>query len=159
VSQRILSLAFSPTNTSQLLSCGDASGAIHLWDVTANSVAASGTSATTTAPAPSPRAFTGHSGRVRSVSYKAQQPHVFASGSDDGSIRVWDIKSPSGAAYSAELGSNVCGVAFSPWDENVLACGTAAHSVSVFDIRNCKAPLSQVQGMLCLPWFFQSLAV
>lgn len=150
MSTRIASLAFSPINTSQLLSCGDASGAIHLWDVT-NSVAPSLPSAGTPAQAPAPaRAFTGHTGRVRSVSYSAQQPHMFASGSDDGTLRVWDVKSSSGAACSADLGSNVCGIAFNPWDENVLACGTAAHSVSVFDIRNCKSPISQVQGALPL---------
>jgi WD40 repeat protein len=125
-----------------------------MWDVTANSVAVSGPSSAAAAHVPTPRAFTGHTGRVRSVSYNAQQPHIFASGSDDGSLRVWDIRSPSGAAYSAELGSNVCGVAFSPWDENVLACGTAAHSVSVFDIRNCKAPLSQVQGTLATVYHY-----
>ena len=155
MSVRIASLEFSPVNVSQLLSCGDATGTIHLWDVNVNSVAASGSvaaSATESAP-PTPRSFTGHTGRVRSVSYNAQQPHMFASGSDDGTLRLWDINSRSGGVGSAELGSNVCGIAFNPWDENVLACGTAAHSVSVFDIRNFKEPISQVEGEFSCPCF------
>jgi protein suppressor of PHYA-105 1 len=158
--RRIASLAFSPASPAQLLSCGDASGAIHLWDVSAYGAAAAaaeGTGAHATAAAPT--VFAGHSERVRSLSFSAQAPATFASGSDDCSMRVWDVRCAARPAAAAELGSNVCGVAFSPWDEKVLACGTAAHAVSVYDIRNCKTPLSRVQGALpshtlslhCLP--------
>lgn len=91
------------------------------------------------------RSFSGHSNRVWSLSFSAMRPSVFASGSDDCSLRLWDVKQHQ-HAWTADLGANVCGVAFSPWDEHTVACGTAAHSISIYDVRNNKTPLSSVQG-------------
>eukprot|EP00892_Ulva_mutabilis_P002130 jgi/Ulvmu1/11918/UM081_0078.1 len=177
VTTRVTELACSPLDPAQVLSAGDSTGAIDLWDIsnapasanlphppavptttatggptsTSSSSAAaqtthsgaSGVAAAATTPL---RVFGGHTNRVWSLSYSALRPTVFVSGSDDCTVRLWDTKQHK-HAWVADLGANVCGVAFSPWDEHIVACGTAAHSISVFDVRNNKTPLSSVQGL------------
>lgn len=177
VTTRVTELACSPLDPALLLSAGDCSGSVNLWDVSAvaapggmprppavptttasartggpaSTSSGSGGAATTTsasgagvAAAPL-RVFSGHSNRVWSLSFSALRPSVFVSGSDDCTVRLWDVKQHK-HAWVADLNANVCGVAFSPWDEYTLACGTAAHSISIFDVRNNKTPISSVQG-------------
>lgn len=176
VTTRATELAFSPSDPAHLLSAGDATGVINLWDIastaapqaaapppdvpTVSASGRTGRSSTSSgsaskhapaggpAPPPAPiRVFSGHTTRVRSLSFSAMRPAVFASGSDDWSLRLWDVKQQQ-HAWAADLGANVCGVAFSPWDEHIVACGTAAHSISIYDVRNNKTPLSTVQGAI-----------
>ncbi|GLC48429.1 hypothetical protein PLESTB_000096900 [Pleodorina starrii] len=76
--------------------------------------------------------------------------HCFASGSDDGLVKVWTTRqsgsSSSSCCLALELRGNVCSVQFHPTDPNLLAVGSALHCAAVYDLRQPAAPLHTLLG-------------
>jgi WD40 repeat protein len=127
---RVSSVAFSTAQAAHLLSCGSTDGVITLWDVEKGAAV---------------QAFTDHSKRVWSVVYSPQQPETFISGSDDGTLRFWRNDQQQ-SWLKVDLGTAVCCVATNPKDSNLVAAGTAGHSLAIYDIRHTKAPLALFSG-------------
>lgn len=67
---------FSPTNSTQLMSCSDDT-TVRLWDIPTETAL---------------NTFTGHTDYVRSGSFSTDNPNVLYSGSYDATIRVWDAR-------------------------------------------------------------------
>ncbi|KAJ1744856.1 Protein tssc1 [Coemansia sp. RSA 1591] len=66
-----------------------------------------------------------HSGKVRALDYNPNLPYVLATGGDDGSVRLWDARSP--AAPLMEIANHthwIYSVAFNPnHDQLLLSAG------------------------------------
>ncbi|KAL4428271.1 hypothetical protein ABPG75_002360 [Micractinium tetrahymenae] len=92
----------------------------------------------------------GHCGRrVWSVSHSLQRPHLCASASDDGTVRLWGgrgMQTCLAALRPSSAGAPACGVQLSPFDGNLLAVASADHSAYVFDLRRADAPVLQLSG-------------
>ncbi len=86
------------------------------------------------------RVFKGHEGTVWTVAVSLDGATI-ASGSDDGTVRLWDVRS---GKELAKMGggvhepNGVAAVAFSP-DGKLLAVGTADQVVRLYDVRTAKA--------------------
>lgn len=93
-----------------------------------------------------------HGGRcVRSLDYSHFSPTVGVSGSDDGTMQMWDtrdaINSVSmGAARPSTSGSPVCSVEFDPNGGELIAVGCADRKAYVYDIRRISHPVSVFHG-------------
>lgn len=140
-STRVSTVAFSPAATAQLLSCGSADGGVTLWDC---------------GEAAAVRTFRDHTRRVWSLAYSTLQPDTFVSGSDDGTLRLWQ-SGQTRSVLSIALGTAVCCVATNPLDAHLVAAGTAGHALAVYDTRHAKAPLACFSGAAVPPsvpgWF------
>lgn len=87
--------------------------------------------------------------RVWSVSHSLQRPHLCASASDDGTVRLWGgrgMQTCLAALRPGRSGAPACGVQLSPFDANLLAVASADHSAYVFDLRRADQPLLQLSG-------------
>lgn len=87
--------------------------------------------------------------RVWSVSHSLQRPHLCASASDDGTVRLWGgrgMQTCLAALRPSSTGAPACGVQLSPFDGNLLAVASADHSAYVFDLRRADQPLLQLSG-------------
>ena len=129
-SSRVSSVSWSHGARELLLHAGASEGGIALWS------AATGQEV---------RAFEAHTKRVWSVHFSPREHALFVSGSDDASVKVWST-SRAEPVLSLALGYNVTCAQFSPDDGNVIAVGTAGHTVQVFDIRSTATPLATLQG-------------
>ena len=89
--------------------------------------------------------FEEHDKRAWSVDFCAFDPCRLASGSDDGTVRVWSTRANRSMLVLANR-ANVCSVRFSPTNANMLAFGCADHHVYVHDLRNPSKPLSVLRG-------------
>ncbi|XP_010038432.2 WD repeat-containing protein RUP2 [Eucalyptus grandis] len=95
-----------------------------------------------------------HGGRrVWSVDYSSSGPAVGASGSDDGTMQLWDPRcSDSGGCLSTvrpgEVGRStaVCSVEFSPFDSTTVAVGCADRRAYTYDLRNMSGPVRVFDG-------------
>ena len=112
------------------LLASDYDGMIKLWDVEQQSVINS---------------FDDHQKRVWSVDFSPADPRRFASGADDCAIKLWDINQRN-ATYTIDSKANVCCVQFPNSDTSKLAVGSAQHSVTLYDLRNPRAPLRVFKG-------------
>ena len=80
-----------------------------------------------------------HTGAVNDVDWHPSYAHLFASASDDGSVRLWDpreellVRSSNTEAHS---GSRVNCVAFNKFNEYLLSSGGADGNVALWDARN-----------------------
>ncbi len=85
----------------QQLGTGDYEGRVTLWD------ARLGTNI---------QDFVGHEKRVWSVDFSAVDPTRLSSGSDDGTVKIWDSGTSNEAVLTItpKRGGNVCSVKFSP---------------------------------------------
>ena len=127
---RVGVLAFSPACASHIVSSGAPDTHISLWDAeTAAEV----------------RQFRDHSQRVWSLAFSQKQPAVFASGSDDCTMRLWAAEQQR-STLTINFDTNVCCVAACPWDANMFAAGTAGHSMAVYDVRYPGTPVSSLTG-------------
>ncbi|KAJ1734559.1 Protein tssc1 [Coemansia biformis] len=62
-----------------------------------------------------------HSGKVRSLDYNPNLPYILATGGDDGSVRVWDARSPAAALLDIANHTHwVYSVAFNPNHDQLL---------------------------------------
>jgi hypothetical protein len=127
---RVSFLTCSPADPHRLLSCGAPQSHITLWDTEA---------------AAEVQTFSDHQQRVWSIAFAPKQPSLFASGSDDHTLRLWNTEQAT-STLSVDLKTNVLCVAANPWDAHVFALGTAGHSVAVYDIRHVGKPLAHFPG-------------
>ncbi len=93
-----------------------------------------------TAPSPAPRytsrIFQGHSAPVTSVAFSPDGSRI-VSGSDDKTIRLWDLQgNPMGKRVwgSGNVYSSVCSVAFSP-DGSRIVSGGSAKTIRLWDLQ------------------------
>ncbi|KAI3716258.1 hypothetical protein L6452_23475 [Arctium lappa] len=104
-------------------------GVVQVWDVTQNQMSAE---------------MREHERRVWSVDFSAD-PTLLASGSDDGSVKLWNINQ--GASIGTiRTKANVCCVQFPSDSGNFLAFGSADHRVYYYDLRNLSIPLCTLVG-------------
>ena len=123
-------LSWSPFEAGHLLSGSD-DAQICLWDV-------QGPLGKGERTVDAKAIYTGHLGVVEDVAWHCQLPHMFGSVGDDKSLKLWDTrKAPDAAclnsveAHQAEVNC----LAFNPFNEYVLATGSADKTVALFDLR------------------------
>lgn len=112
----------------------DYDGSISLWDVSNSSSSPAETSQ-----------FDEHSHRVWSVQFSSLDPLRFVSGSDDGTVRLWNVHQEVSAGIM-RAPVNVCSVQFSPTDANIVAAGCANHKIYLFDLRRMDIPSAIISG-------------
>lgn len=86
-----------------------------------------------------------HSRRVWSVAYSPQEPSLFASGSDDCTVKLWSHGQPN-SIFSFSARANICSVKFNPHSRYLLAYGSADHGVHYLDLRSPNKPLLELLG-------------
>lgn len=93
------------------------------------------------------RTYAGHAGPVIDVHWGALHAHVFASGSDDKTAAIWDVreKGPSAPSTTLAHAAHVNAVEWAPFDEFQLATGTAEGTVAVWDTRKPDSPAHVLQ--------------
>lgn len=124
-----LTLAFSPDG--QLLATGDVDRAIVLWQV---------------ADGKKLRTLTGHDSWVWSVAFSPiplhfsfdkegnSEGYILASGSDDHTVKLWDLRSGECLKTFCGHNSQIWTVAWSP-DGKTIASGSEDHTVKLWDVR------------------------
>lgn len=86
-----------------------------------------------------------HKKRVWSIDISSADPTLLASGSDDGTVKLWSINQ--GVSIGTiKTKANVCCVQFPSDSGRSLAFGSADHKVYYYDLRNPKIPLSTMIG-------------
>ncbi|CAN7049669.1 unnamed protein product [Brassica oleracea var. botrytis] len=81
-----------------------------------------------------------HKKRVWSINISSADPTLLASGSDDGTVKLWT------SIGTIKTKANVCCVQFPSDSGRSLAFGSADHKVYYYDLRNPKIPLSTMVG-------------
>ncbi|CAK8560720.1 unnamed protein product [Lathyrus sativus] len=86
-----------------------------------------------------------HQKRTWSVHFSVSDPKMFASGSDDCSVKLWNIseRNSIGTILSP---ANVCCVQFSEYSSNLLFFGSADYKVYGYDLRHTKIPWCTLSG-------------
>lgn len=77
------------------------------------------------------------------MAYNSQEPSLFASGSDDHTVKLWSTGQPN-SIFSLSAKANICSVKFNPYNRYLLAYGSADHGVHYVDLRNPKKPLLEL---------------
>eukprot|EP00891_Asterochloris_glomerata_P004417 jgi/Astpho2/4417/fgenesh1_pm.00067_%23_4_t len=112
------------------LICSDYEGVIQMWDTAVNTET---------------MVFEEHAKRVWSVDYSQTDPTRFLSGSDDGTVRLWNMSDESAVAC-IDSKANVCSVQFCPNNSNLMAFGSANYRVYLYDLRQIHTPLAVISG-------------
>ena len=123
-------LSWSPFCEGHLLSGSD-DAQICLWDIAAV------TKGSRTLDAKS--IFQGHLGVVEDVAWHCKHEYLFGSVGDDKQLLIWDTRKPSDSATLHTIEAHQAEVnclAFNPFNEYVLATGSADQTVALHDIRN-----------------------
>mmetsp|Transcript_21017 Transcript_21017/g.29086 ORF Transcript_21017/g.29086 Transcript_21017/m.29086 type:complete len:421 (+) Transcript_21017:226-1488(+) len=123
-------LAWSPFCEGHLLSGSD-DAQICLWDISAATKTHKVLEAKTI--------FQSHMGVVEDVAWHSKHEYMFGSVGDDKQILLWDTRrNPNSAAQSAAEAhaAEVNCLAFNPFNEWVMATGSADKTVALHDIRN-----------------------
>ncbi|KAG5014546.1 hypothetical protein JHK85_020682 [Glycine max] len=89
--------------------------------------------------------FTEHEKRAWSVDFSLLCPTKFASGSDDCSVKLWNINEKNSLATIRNV-ANVCCVQFSTHSSHLLAFGSADYSAYCYDLRNLRNPWCVLAG-------------
>ncbi|PRQ60074.1 putative transcription factor WD40-like family [Rosa chinensis] len=92
-----------------------------------------------------------HGGRrVWSLDYSDSDPVLGASGSDDGTLQMWDPRCEGGDCVArvapSESGNPVCCVEFNPFGGPLLAVGCADRKAYVYDVRRMAGPVLSFDG-------------
>ncbi|CAL5407804.1 unnamed protein product [Camellia sinensis] len=92
-----------------------------------------------------------HGGRrVWSMDYSHWDPVVGGSGSDDGTMQLWDPRCESGKCVAAVQpsvsGSAVCCVEFNPFGGALVAVGCADRKAYGYDVRTLRGPVMVLDG-------------
>lgn len=90
--------------------------------------------------------FTEHNVRTWSVDFSTQEPTLLLSGSDDKTVRLWDVGRSSQSVLTLPTGASVCSVKFNPYASHEIAFGSADHNVYSYDIRHPSSPLCVFEG-------------
>ncbi|KAF3340102.1 protein SPA1-RELATED 3-like isoform X2 [Carex littledalei] len=112
------------------LASTDYDGVVQLWDAT------TGYGLTQ---------FAEHRKRAWSVSFSQVDPTNLASGSDDGSVKIWSINERN-TVDTIRSGPNVCCVQYSPYSSRLLAFGSSNYKVFCYDLRNTRLPWCTLSG-------------
>lgn len=126
--QKISCTSWSPFDKSKLVSC-DYEGIVKLWDLNNTST---------------PDLFEEHEKRAWSVDWSRMRPEVFASGSDDTRLKIWNANEKK-SLLSIDFPANICSVKFDP-DTDDICIGSADHTAQVYDLRNPKEPKLTLKG-------------
>ncbi|KAF3442900.1 hypothetical protein FNV43_RR16818 [Rhamnella rubrinervis] len=105
-------------------------GVVQVWDVTRSQVLME---------------MREHEKRVWSIDYSSADPTLLASGSDDGSVKLWSINQGVSVA-TIRTKANVCCVQFPLDFGRSIAFGSADHKIYYYDLRNSKVPLCTFVG-------------
>lgn len=112
------------------IASSDFEGVVQVWDVARSQVVAE---------------MKEHERRVWSVDFSLADPTKLASGSDDGTVKLWNINQ-GGSIGSIRTKANVCSVQFPPDSAQLLAIGSADHNVYCYDMRNLRIPWCTLVG-------------
>ncbi|KAH1085622.1 hypothetical protein AAZX31_07G056400 [Glycine max] len=86
-----------------------------------------------------------HQKRAWSVHFSLSDPKMFASGSDDCSVKLWNIseRNSLGTIWNP---ANICCVQFSAYSTNHLFFGSADYKVYGYDLRHTRIPWCTLTG-------------
>lgn len=149
-------LSWSPLKEGHLLSASD-DAQICLWDITAAPKAPKVVEAS--------QIFRYHDGPVEDVAWHAIHDHVFGSVGDDHHLLLWDIRKDSEKplhtveAHQAEVNC----LAFNPFNEWIVATGSADRTVALHDIRKLDKALHtcahHIEEVFQIGWSPQNEAI
>lgn len=105
----------------------DYEGFVTLWDVSRGTAL---------------REYEEHEDRAWSVDYCPSKPTYFASGSDDGRVKLWTTSQRGSVLTIDNKPANVCSVKFHPTAGEKLAFGSVDYNVHYYDLRNTKQALN-----------------
>ncbi|XVE50247.1 hypothetical protein DITRI_Ditri01bG0146700 [Diplodiscus trichospermus] len=105
-------------------------GVVQVWDVTRSQVLTE---------------MREHEKRVWSIDFSSADPTILASGSDDGSVKLWSINQGV-SICTIKTKANVCCVQFPLDSGRSLAFGSADHKIYYYDLRNSRIPLCTLVG-------------
>ncbi|XP_022981681.1 protein SPA1-RELATED 3-like isoform X2 [Cucurbita maxima] len=105
-------------------------GVVQVWDVTRSQVVTE---------------MEEHERRVWSIDFSSEDPTILASGSDDGSVKLWSINQGMSIG-TIRTKANVCCVQFPVDSGRSLAFGSADHKIYYYDMRNIRVPLCTFTG-------------
>lgn len=126
---KLSSLCWNTYIKSQIAS-SNFEGVVQLWDVTRSQILSE---------------MREHDRRVWSIDFASADPTMLASGSDDGSVKLWSINQ--GVSIGTiKTKANVCCVQFPTDSARYLAFGSADHRIYYYDLRNLRAPLCTLVG-------------
>ncbi|XP_044493723.1 protein SUPPRESSOR OF PHYA-105 1-like [Mangifera indica] len=86
-----------------------------------------------------------HQKRAWSVDFSQLAPTSFASGSDDCSVKLWNINEKNSVG-TIRNPANVCCVQFSSFFPHLLVFGSADYKLHCYDIRNTRVPWCTLAG-------------
>jgi ribosome assembly protein RRB1 len=119
-------LQWSPTEENVFASCS-ADGTVKIWDMRVKN-----RSMLTQAA---------HDQDVNVISWNHRVAYLLASGSDDCSFKVWDLRQLSQSQTAEPVGwfkgfhtDSITSIEWSPHDESVIACASADHQTTVWDL-------------------------
>lgn len=112
------------------IASSDFEGIVQVWDVTRSQVFVE---------------MREHERRVWSVDFSIVDPTKLVSGSDDGSVKLWDMNQ-AGSIGTIRTRANVCSVQFQPDTARSIAIGSADHKIYCYDLRNIRAPYCTLVG-------------
>ncbi|XP_050236936.1 protein SUPPRESSOR OF PHYA-105 1 [Mercurialis annua] len=86
-----------------------------------------------------------HQKRAWSVDFSLADPMMFASGSDDCSVKLWSIneRNSLGTIWNP---ANICCVQFSASSNHLLSFGSADYKIYCYDLRHTKIPWCTLAG-------------
>lgn len=90
--------------------------------------------------------YSEHTMRTWSVDFSCTKPRMLASGSDDRTVRLWDVGRVRRSTLRIAADASVCSVKFSPGTYHEIAFGSADHKVYTYDIRHPRSPLCVFEG-------------
>ncbi|KAL2327645.1 hypothetical protein Fmac_021072 [Flemingia macrophylla] len=130
VSRSTLSSTCWNTYIKSQIASSNLEGVVQLWDVTRNQVQSE---------------MREHEQRIWSIDFSSAAPTLLASGSDDGSVKLWNINQGVSVG-TIRTKANVCCVQFPLDSVHFLAFGSADHQIYYYDLRNLKVPLCTLVG-------------
>ncbi|XP_057511212.1 protein SPA1-RELATED 2-like isoform X1 [Actinidia eriantha] len=89
--------------------------------------------------------FAEHNKRAWSVDFSQVDPTKLASGSDDCSVKLWNINERNNLCTIRNI-ANICCVQFSPHSAHLLAFGSSDYKTYCYDLRNVSSPWCILAG-------------
>lgn len=86
-----------------------------------------------------------HEKRAWSVNFSKTDASLLASGSDDGTVKVYSTKQTR-SVLTVETVANVCSVQYHPTNFHYIAVGCSDHNAYVYDLRNINQPVTVLSG-------------